>query len=104
LLPRFILSPGVGGDVLVPFARKIVALLRELPFVGLHSSERAGVSPQEHRVLLFLADGATNKTIARELSISESAIKFHVRNLLRKLGGVRRGDMVSRARQIGLLA
>ena len=104
LLPPFILSPGVGGDVLVPFARKIVALLRELPFVGLHSSERAGVSPQEHRVLLLLADGATNKTIARELSISESAIKFHVRNLLRKLGGVRRGDMVSRARQIGLLA
>ncbi len=104
LLPLFILTPGVGGDVLVPFARKIVALLRELPFVGLHSSERAGVSPREHRVLLYLADGATNKAIARALSISESAIKFHVRNLLRKLGAVRRGELVSRARQIGLLA
>jgi len=55
-------------------------------------------------VLLYLAHGATNKAIARALSISESAIKFHVRNLLRKLGAVRRGELVSRARQIGLLA
>jgi DNA-binding CsgD family transcriptional regulator len=104
LLPLFILTPGTGGDVLVPFARKMVALLRELPFVGLNSRETAGVSPREHRVLLYLADGATNKTIARALSISESAIKFHVRNLLRKLGAVRRGDLITRAREIGLLA
>jgi len=37
-------------------------------------------------VLRCLADGQSNKRIARTLSITEGTVKVHVKNLLKKLG------------------
>jgi LuxR family maltose regulon positive regulatory protein len=42
--------------------------------------------------------------IAGELHVSHNTIKVHVRNLYAKLGAHRRGEAVSRARDLGLLA
>jgi DNA-binding NarL/FixJ family response regulator len=85
LLPVFLAKPGPGNVRLTAFAQRVARLLRTLPSAPSYSKARAGVTRQEHRVLSYLADGYTNKQIARALDCSESAVKFHLRNLFRKL-------------------
>lgn len=45
----------------------------------------AGLSAREREILNCLAMGNPNKVIARQLSISESTVKVHVKAILRKL-------------------
>lgn len=44
------------------------------------------LSPREHEILREIAAGASNKEIARSLSIAETTVKIHVQHILRKLG------------------
>jgi len=44
------------------------------------------LTDREQQVLRCLADGQSNKRIARTLSITEGTVKVHVKNLLKKLG------------------
>ena len=46
----------------------------------------APLSPREEEVLREIARGASNKEIARQLSIAETTVKIHVQHILRKLG------------------
>jgi two-component system, NarL family, nitrate/nitrite response regulator NarL len=46
----------------------------------------AQLSPREQQVLQEIARGASNKEIARSLSIAETTVKIHVQHILRKLG------------------
>ena len=46
----------------------------------------ATLSPREREVLDWLAEGRSNKMIARKLGITEGTVKVHVKNLLHKLG------------------
>jgi len=46
----------------------------------------AGLSEKEIAVLVELCHGHTNKQIAAELWLSEQTVKFHLRNVYRKLG------------------
>lgn len=50
----------------------------------LHTSA-AALTPREREVLRLLAEGATNRVIADELSVSAETIKSHVRNIMQKL-------------------
>ncbi|PXZ00229.1 response regulator [Commensalibacter melissae] len=43
------------------------------------------LTPREKEILAWLTKGISNKEIARFLSVSESTIKLHVQNILRKL-------------------
>lgn len=43
------------------------------------------LSPREREILAFIARGASNKEIAREISLAESTVKIHVQSILRKL-------------------
>ena len=43
------------------------------------------LTDREQQVLRCLADGQSNKRIARTLSITEGTVKVHVKNLLKKL-------------------
>jgi len=43
------------------------------------------LSPREQQILRFIAQGASNKVIARELDIAETTVKIHVQHILRKL-------------------
>lgn len=43
------------------------------------------LTPREKEILAWLTKGISNKEIARFLNVSESTIKLHVQNLLRKL-------------------
>ena len=66
---------------------------------ALRAKTIAGISPQEHRVLACLADGHTNKQIARALNVSEAAVKFHLGNLFRKLEVRSRAGLLEAARR-----
>ena len=44
------------------------------------------LTPQQFRVLKYLADGKLNKQIAEKLDVSEGTVRAHVTAILRKLG------------------
>jgi two-component system, NarL family, nitrate/nitrite response regulator NarL len=44
------------------------------------------LTPREQEILAHLADGQSNKGIARSLSITDGTVKLHVKSILRKLG------------------
>jgi DNA-binding NarL/FixJ family response regulator len=58
------------------------------------------LSPQQLRVLMSLANGPSNKTIARDLGVTEATIKAHMTIILRKLGLERRTQAALLAQQI----
>ncbi len=45
-----------------------------------------GLSPRERDILRGIAQGASNKEIARDHGIAETTVKIHVQHILRKLG------------------
>jgi NarL family two-component system response regulator LiaR len=62
------------------------------------------LSPRETEVLRLVAGGYTNQQIARDLLISVSTVKKHVRNVISKLGASDRTQAAVRAIELGLLA
>lgn len=67
------------------------------------TSDIEPLTPREREVLKLVAEGLPNKTIARELGISEHTAKFHVGSLLAKLGAGSRTEAVTIATRRGLL-
>jgi DNA-binding CsgD family transcriptional regulator len=61
------------------------------------------LTPRELEVLALLAEGASNKAIARRLGISVHTAKFHVGSLLDKLDAVGRTDAVAHAARLGVI-
>ena len=61
------------------------------------------LTARELEVLALLAEGASNKLIARRLGISTHTAKYHVASLLEKLDAVSRTDAVTSAARIGVL-
>ena len=58
---------------------------------------------RELEVLNLLAEGVSNKTIARRLGISIHTAKFHVGSLLDKLDASGRTDAVAHAARLGVI-
>jgi two-component system nitrate/nitrite response regulator NarL len=52
---------------------------------AMSNGDLAHLSARERLILSHLTDGASNKHIARELSIAEATVKAHVKSLLRKI-------------------
>lgn len=61
------------------------------------------LTPRELEVLAAMADGASNKAIARRLGISFHTAKFHVAAILAKLDADTRTEAVTKAAQRGLV-
>jgi DNA-binding NarL/FixJ family response regulator len=61
------------------------------------------LTPRELQVLTAMADGASNKVIARRLGISFHTVKFHVAAVLVKLDADSRTEAVMKAAQRGIL-
>ena len=61
------------------------------------------LSDRELEVVRLVAQGATNQRVARELYVSESTVKYHLRTAMRKLGASDRTELVYRASAWGLL-
>ncbi|MFC6712879.1 MadR family response regulator transcription factor [Branchiibius cervicis] len=61
------------------------------------------LTDREREVLVLLAHGLSNKDIGSRLFISETTAKFHVGNILRKLGVSRRAEAVYAASKLGVI-
>jgi len=61
------------------------------------------LTPREREILVMLTEGKTNKRIANQLSLSEGTVRFHVSNILSKMGVNNRTEAVSLALQQGLI-
>jgi DNA-binding NarL/FixJ family response regulator len=61
------------------------------------------LTTREREVLRLLAEGNRNKEIALGLRVRERTVKFHVANLLHKLGAQSRTEALRRALEFGLL-
>jgi LuxR family transcriptional regulator, maltose regulon positive regulatory protein len=62
------------------------------------------LSNSEIRVLRYLPTNLSTREIANELYVSPNTVKTHLHRLYAKLGTHRRGEAVTRARALGLLA
>ncbi|TWE11939.1 MadR family response regulator transcription factor [Rudaeicoccus suwonensis] len=65
--------------------------------------EDGHLTEREREVLSLLAHGNSNKDIGKQLFISEATAKFHVGNILRKLGVSRRAEAVYAASKLGVI-
>lgn len=68
-----------------------------------NGSEEVRLTPRELEVLAAMADGASNKVIARRLDMSFSTAKFHVASILTKLDADSRTEAVMKGAQLGLV-
>lgn len=60
------------------------------------------LAPREAEVLGHLAAGLGNRAMASVLGISENTVKFHIRNLLRKLQVTSRTEAMALAHHHGV--
>jgi DNA-binding NarL/FixJ family response regulator len=74
----------------------------------MHGSQRSGtaasdITPREREILTLLARGLSNVAIGQRLYISAATVKFHVGNVMQKLGARRRAEAVYAASKLGLI-
>jgi DNA-binding CsgD family transcriptional regulator len=67
------------------------------------SDPQAPLTPREREVLELMAEGASNKVIARALGISVHTAKFHVGSVIDKLDATGRTDAVAHAARLGVI-
>jgi DNA-binding NarL/FixJ family response regulator len=80
--------PWVPSEVLLAFVKQMKALLDRQLLAGQSLTAREG------QVLQLLFRRLTNKEIAHQLNISERTAKFHVSNVVGKLGLQNRRNLV----------
>jgi len=80
-------------------SRSAAAMVRSMN----EPSTEPGLTERELNVLRQLAHGLSNREIGGELFISETTVKFHVRNIMRKLGAASRAEAVYEASKLRLI-
>jgi DNA-binding CsgD family transcriptional regulator len=91
-----------GIRLAAPGEEATVALVSRQPST-VAEPEHIDLTPRERDVLLLMAEGASNKAIARRLGISVHTAKFHVGSLLEKLDATGRTDAVAHAARLGVI-
>lgn len=77
-----------GDDVVSPAARPAAASVSSTSLASPDISTNDPIhdlSPRETEILRLIAQGTSNKQIARALDIAETTVKIHVQHILRKL-------------------
>ncbi|MBK0418311.1 response regulator transcription factor [Leucobacter sp. CSA1] len=102
----YLLKDAPTGTILAGIAdaaagRTVIA--PELRVRAERAAPAARLTERELEVLALLAEGRSNREIARRLFVSESTVKTHVVHLLAKLGADSRGRAAAVARERGLL-
>ena len=82
-------------------ARSAAAMVRGLNAPATEDARK--LTPRERQVVQLLARGLSNRDIGVQLYISETTAKFHVGNILRKLGVSRRAEAVYEASKMGVI-
>jgi LuxR family maltose regulon positive regulatory protein len=95
------------NEGLLSFVDRILAALRRARqgHLGLASRAQAlgTLSARETDILKLIAQGMSNKEIARNLDIGPETVKTHLKSVFTKLGVERRAQAVSRAQTLGLV-
>jgi LuxR family maltose regulon positive regulatory protein len=65
--------------------------------------ERQVLTNREGSIITFIAEGRSNKEIARELGVTPETIKSHVKRIFQKLSAETRAQAVVRAQYLGIL-
>ncbi len=78
-------------------------ILKQFEAGSVHSEDQPLLSLRENEVLHELVHGFSNKVIARNIDVSESTVRFHLRNIFTKLNVASRLQAVTVARQKKLL-
>ncbi|MGW4479921.1 MadR family response regulator transcription factor [Rhodococcus triatomae] len=81
-------------------SRTAATVVQSLGRTGVQSEK---LTDREIEVLGLLAKGLSNNGIGEQLFISATTVKFHVSNLMRKLGVTRRAEAVYEASKRGLI-
>ena len=80
-------------------SRSAAAMVRSLRV----QPDQPALTERGLKVMELLAHGLSNKDIGKQLYISETTVKFHVRNLMRKLNAASRAEAVYEASKLGLI-
>ena len=94
---------GAAADVELVAAGDAPDAVVVAPRLAASAEPDIALSERELEVLALLAEGASNKLIARRLGISAHTAKYHVASLMEKLDAVSRTDAVAHAARIGVL-
>ncbi len=91
--------------LLIPTHEKVINFLRahalaRQPYTP--SSAHPLLSPREKEVLFWASAGKTYGEVATILAIREGTVKFHIRNIIEKLGVVNAKHAISRAMELKL--
>ena len=85
------------GMVDAPAAQALVNASTQL------AAPELDLTPREMEILTLMVEGATNKEIAKRLTISAGTTRFHISNILSKMGVRNRTEAVSLALHSGLV-
>jgi DNA-binding NarL/FixJ family response regulator len=95
------------GDQMVLDRAMLKIVLEESTTKSTRNSERAvnefSLTTQEVRVLLMLAEGRSNRSIAKAFSISPNTVKTHVAHIFEKIGVTDRTQAAIWAMRAGLV-
>jgi DNA-binding NarL/FixJ family response regulator len=101
---------GTASDELLETIRAVAAgqtrmdaAIAAQAVAALRAPRQDRITGREREVLALLADGLPSKAIAERLGITERTVKFHVGEIIARLGAVNRAQAVAIARQRGLL-
>ncbi|HYG62387.1 MAG TPA: response regulator transcription factor [Thermoanaerobaculia bacterium] len=108
---------GGGSPMSSHIARKVVNLLRQtsgkkapaLPIGGLAAARRetpgdeAMLTARERDILNGLAEGNSYQALAKNLNISADTVRFHIRNIYRKLHVHSQSEAVAKALRKGII-
>lgn len=102
----FTIRKASQGEICMP-SHMLVDLLRQVPrrqsYIYKDDQLRDGLTPREHEILIYLAQGISGDEIAAELHIAPLTVRTHIRNMMSKLGVHSRLEAVSYAFSEGLI-
>lgn len=91
-LAQAIRAAHAGRPTLAPEAAQVLIKAATQP-----AKPDEGLTNRELEILRLMVDGLSNPDIAKRLFVSRSTVKFHVSNILMKLGASSRTEAVSMA-------
>ena len=93
-------------------AQKVLGFFKAVPMAAAQTASapafaeaalsETGLTGREQEVLELIAEGARDREIAERLVVTESTVKKHVQNILRKLHARNRVEAVAHLRNVGV--
>jgi two-component system nitrate/nitrite response regulator NarL len=74
-----------GKSVVAQELTDVLARMVQGTYISDKDTPFTELTPREREILCLLAEGQSNKMIARNLGISDGTVKLHVKSILRKL-------------------